>query len=214
MPFSLPNGLLPRFIQPPDSLHSSQPREAPPPTQAGWAKRPTQCSCGLLPLHVTSHTAVVLPRWLGGKESTCQHWRCGFDPWVGKIPWTRKWQPTPVFLPGESHGQRSLVGCGHGVSEPDATEDTCMLTLIYLLVSPFPRGTLSSLYGLDTYLPSPGPGTQQVPVQRDKLCSCDPLAQPRPGPLLACVPAFFSRALFCLFHCKLTKNEGWHLIHL
>ena len=34
----------------------------------------------------------------------------GLDPWVGKIPWSRKWQPTPVFLPGESHGQRSLAG--------------------------------------------------------------------------------------------------------
>ena len=34
----------------------------------------------------------------------------GFDPWVGKIPWRRKWQPTPVFLPGEFHGWRSLVG--------------------------------------------------------------------------------------------------------
>ena len=34
----------------------------------------------------------------------------GFDPWMGKIPWRRKWQPTPVFLPGESHGQRNLVG--------------------------------------------------------------------------------------------------------
>ena len=33
-----------------------------------------------------------------------------FDPWVGKIPWRRAWQPTPVFLPGETHGQRSLVG--------------------------------------------------------------------------------------------------------
>ena len=33
------------------------------------------------------------------------------DPWVGKIPWRRKWQLTPVFLPGESHGQRSLAGC-------------------------------------------------------------------------------------------------------
>ena len=43
-----------------------------------------------------------------GKEST---WgRPGFDPWVGKIPWTGKWQPTPVFLPGKSHGQRSLAG--------------------------------------------------------------------------------------------------------
>ena len=36
------------------------------------------------------------------------------DPWVGKIPWRRKWQPTPVFLPGESHGQRSLAGYSMG----------------------------------------------------------------------------------------------------
>ena len=36
--------------------------------------------------------------------------RPGFDPWVGKIPWRGKWQPTPLFLPGESHGQRSLAG--------------------------------------------------------------------------------------------------------
>ena len=35
----------------------------------------------------------------------------GFDPWVRKIPWRREWLLTPVFLPGESHGQRSLVGC-------------------------------------------------------------------------------------------------------
>ena len=35
---------------------------------------------------------------------------CGFDPWVGKILWRRAWQPPPVFLPEESHGQRSLTG--------------------------------------------------------------------------------------------------------
>ncbi|CAN0297235.1 unnamed protein product [Rangifer tarandus platyrhynchus] len=48
-----------------------------------------------------------------GKEYTClgrRLKRCGFNPWVGKIPWRRAWQPTPVFLPGESHGRRSLVG--------------------------------------------------------------------------------------------------------
>ena len=45
-----------------------------------------------------------------GKEPTCQCRRCRFDPWVRKIPWRRKWQPTLVFLPGEYHGQRSLVG--------------------------------------------------------------------------------------------------------
>ena len=37
-------------------------------------------------------------------------WEIGFDLWVGKIPWRRKWLPTPVFFPGEFHGQRSLVG--------------------------------------------------------------------------------------------------------
>ena len=38
-----------------------------------------------------------------------------FDPWIRKIPWRREWQPTPVFLPRESHGQRSLVGIVHAV---------------------------------------------------------------------------------------------------
>ena len=47
-----------------------------------------------------------------GKELACQcrrYKRHGFDPWVGKLPWRRKWLPTPVFFPGKSHGQRSLV---------------------------------------------------------------------------------------------------------
>ena len=48
--------------------------------------------------------------WLSGRESTCPWRRHGFDPWVRKIPWRRKWQPTPVFLPVESHGRRSLAG--------------------------------------------------------------------------------------------------------
>ena len=54
----------------------------------------------------------LLPCWLGGREPTCQCRGCKrrrFDPWVRKIPWRRARQPTPVFLPGESHGQRSLV---------------------------------------------------------------------------------------------------------
>ena len=54
-----------------------------------------------------------LPRWPKWKRNLCQcrrHKRCGFDPWVGKIPWRRAWQPTPVLLLGESHGQMSLAG--------------------------------------------------------------------------------------------------------
>ena len=51
--------------------------------------------------------------------------RCRFDPWVGKLPWRRKWQPAPIFLPGEFHGQRSLAGCSPwGHTESDTTEVT------------------------------------------------------------------------------------------
>ena len=69
-----------------------------------------------------------LPRWLSDKEPACQCGRCKghrFDPWVGKIPWRRAWQPTPVFLPGECHGQRSLAGYSlWGCKESDTTEVT------------------------------------------------------------------------------------------
>ena len=51
-----------------------------------------------------------LPRYLSGKEPACQFRRHGFDPWIGEVPWRRKCQPILVFLPGKSHGQRSLVG--------------------------------------------------------------------------------------------------------
>ena len=47
----------------------------------------------------------------------------GFDPWVGKMPWSRKWLPAPIFLPGEFNEQRSLVGCSPwGQTELDTTE--------------------------------------------------------------------------------------------
>ena len=71
-----------------------------------------------------------LPRCRSGKESDCQCSRCkrhGFDPWVGKIPWRRKWQPTPVFLPRKCHGQRSLVGyCLWGCKDSGMTEQLSM----------------------------------------------------------------------------------------
>ena len=74
----------------------------------------------------------VLADTSSGKESACQCRRCkglGFDPWVGKIPWRRKWQPTPVFLPENSHGQRSLAGYGPwGQKESDMIEYSCSRT--------------------------------------------------------------------------------------
>ena len=64
-----------------------------------------------------------LPGWHCSKELTCQCRRLRFDPWVAKIPWKKAWQPTPVVLPGESHGQRGLVGYSPwGRKESDTTE--------------------------------------------------------------------------------------------
>ena len=65
---------------------------------------------------------------LNGKESTYQCRGCGFDPWVRKIPWGRKWQSTPVFLPEKSHRQRSLAGYspwGHKTAGHDMSIHTC-----------------------------------------------------------------------------------------
>ena len=55
------------------------------------------------------------PKWLSGKESACQCRTHGFDRWSGKKPYRRKWQPTPVFLPGELHG--AWCATVHGVTE-------------------------------------------------------------------------------------------------
>ena len=75
---------------------------------AGWElgeRRRVACSpLNLLP------SIKGLPQWLSGKDPPAMQetQEMGFDPWVRKIPWSRKWQFTSVFLPGKSHGQRSL----------------------------------------------------------------------------------------------------------
>ena len=65
-------------------------------------------------------------RWYSGEESAGQrrrHKKHVFDAWVRKIPWNRKWQPTSVFLPGKSHGHKSLAGYSPwGHKESDTTE--------------------------------------------------------------------------------------------
>ena len=73
-----------------------------------------------------------------GKEPICQcrrHKRPGFEPWVGKIPWRRAWQPTPIFFSGEFHGQRSLLDYSpwsHKESEPLSNYH---FPLLYLVLS-------------------------------------------------------------------------------
>ena len=71
---------------------------------------------------VTTKLYQGFPGGSSGKEPACQ---CRFNPWVGKILLRRAWQSTPVFLPGESQGQRSLAGCSPwGRTESDTTEAT------------------------------------------------------------------------------------------
>ena len=62
------------------------------------------------------------PRWLRGKQTTCQCRRLRLDPWIEKIPWKREWQPTPIFLPEKFHGQRSLAGLQSMGSQKSQTQ--------------------------------------------------------------------------------------------
>ena len=79
--------------------------------------------------------------WLSDNVSTChcgRGKRCGFDPWVRKIPWIRKWQPTAVFLPGKSHGERILMGYtpwGCRVRHNLATEHTAYVFICIIFFS-------------------------------------------------------------------------------
>ena len=70
----------------------------------------------------------AFPGGASGKEPTCQcrrHKRHRLNPWVGKIPCRKKWQPNPLFLSGKSHGQRNLAGCSPwGCRESDTTKAT------------------------------------------------------------------------------------------
>ena len=75
-----------------------------------------------LQLYVNCELPDVQAGFRKGRGTRDQHW---FHPWIGRIPWRRVWQPTPVFLPGEPHGQRSLMGYSPwGHKESDTTEAT------------------------------------------------------------------------------------------
>ena len=74
-------------------------------------KRLSSSSSRLLCPPLSPGACLGLPRWLNVKEPACQCRRSGFNSWVGKIPWRRRWTPTSAFLPGKSLGQRSLESC-------------------------------------------------------------------------------------------------------
>ena len=105
------NNRCPGFVQ--DSSMFPQCTERPP---IPFPQRPS-----LLSLSFANHLG--LPWWLQTVKNLPAMQETRVDPQVRKIPWRRKWQPTPVFLPGEFHGQRSLAGCSPwGHKESDMTE--------------------------------------------------------------------------------------------
>ena len=130
------------------------------------------CFSTLLSIGSTEHSSESQGGLLGlqatGPTPTVSHWQVwsraekftfpqrlppGFDPWAREIPWRRAWQPTPVFLPRESHGQRSLVGYSpQSHTEPHATEVTqhsCTRDSLMRLILLIWDLTLRSHQGLD-----------------------------------------------------------------
>ena len=107
------------------------------------------------------------PGGASGKEPACQcrrFERYRFCLWVGRIPWRRAWQPTPVFLPGESHGQRSLAGCcpwGH--TELDTSEQ---LNTHAQVIATRSRGQrAAALGGPETWVPVQRLSPQKAPLR-------------------------------------------------
>ena len=81
-----------------------------------------------------------LPSWLNSKEPTCRlqfrnHRICGFDSWVGKTPWRRKWHPAPGFWPGKSHGQRRLAAYSPGGCKSQTRGSACVSVVVSVFVS-------------------------------------------------------------------------------
>ena len=85
--------------------------------KTGLDKKWHQLCVGIIVMNNISLFIEMFPAGSVVKESACQCRRCRFDSWVGKIPWRRKWQPTPVFLPGKSRGQRAFWATVHGVTK-------------------------------------------------------------------------------------------------
>ena len=94
----------------------------------------------LLSFYIYISIAMGFPDSASSKKPSCQHRRhkrCGFDCWVGKIPRRRAWQPTPVFLRGESCGQSSLAGyTPYSHQESDTTEATYHACISCYIVLP------------------------------------------------------------------------------
>ena len=113
-------------------------------------------------LRLLSHCSGIEPIY---QCRRCKRYR--FDPWVGKIPWCRNWQPAPVFLPGKSHGQRSLAGCSPwGLKGSDMTECVCAYAHTHTLSHHFTFHSLFNTVPSASHWDSPHQGLHLVPGSR------------------------------------------------
>ena len=110
-----------------------------------------------------------LSRWRSGEESACQcrrHRRRDFNPWVGRMPWRRNWQPTPVFLPGESWTEEPGGSSPGGHKQSEASEHKHEHQ---------PQATTASLDSSTTATAQPRPPQPEAPESSTRLqlaCSC------------------------------------------
>ena len=98
-----------RTLVPPDPVCSHKPEDPAKPRLGSRFTETMSSHMGVFLCCLDWGWFVTFSKWLSGEEPTCQCRKHRFDPWVGKIPWRRKWQPIPILLPGESYGQRSLA---------------------------------------------------------------------------------------------------------
>ena len=131
--------------------------------------------------------------WLRWQRIHLQCRRAKFNSWVGKILWRREWQPTPVFLPGELHGQRSLAGYHpRGYKELDMTERltlSCRSHQGPKLLGTSVLGWKARAISSETALVSRSPASLHPQPGLPGLCLCSctllPSLSPGPGQMLA-----------------------------
>ena len=108
-----------------------------------WGTVSVYLKCVVQWIFAYVHIHGSFPGHTSGKEPNCRCRRLkryGFHPWVRKIPWRRKWQPTPVFLPGKSNGQRTLEGYSPwGHKESDWATNTLTFFHIFIIAPPRPK---------------------------------------------------------------------------
>ena len=147
-----------------------------------------------------------LLRWCNGKEPICQRRRCKrheFDPWVRMIPWSRKWQPTPVFLPGESHGQGSLVGSNPwGGSQKVRHDYTCMSSFVLKKFTSF----WNTLYLEILFQPAYRPWHEVSP--NSPSWALGQSGTPTPSEILPITPPV-ALVLFCNRRCRCPVCGDW-----